>query len=208
MVLLRQILIFFAPLAVSIFLFGTDFSSKQVLPLLVLGLSITGFSVVELPMLVKANIDATCACVTVMSNKEEYLLVNTRIYNLGFNTLKNSTIAVYFGECFKVIPYNEALYLDVDFAKQFKIHKPHYCDSETLAKKKTEEFGKEEVLFTPNNNFKTSRLKNLSIYPASSKLRALKTVTMLHSNSLLREAGARKIIKIPLILTEKKNCPN
>lgn len=152
-VIFRQILLFLAPLAFSTALLGIDFSSKQLLTLFVLGLSITVFWVVQLPMLTKANILVTFGvdereyAPKIVFNEGEHL-VNTRIHNLGFSTLKNSTVEIYFGDGFEVVPCSDPRYAGLDFAKRFTIQKVH-----------------SGILFAPNDNFQTLPPQEVFIFP-------------------------------------------
>jgi len=153
-VLFRQILVFLFPSIVAIALV-----EAQVLPisalnqfptLIALGLSIIIFWVVELPLLMKADIIVTFGVDDgndiaeagyinkIVLDVEKENIVNIRVHNLGFSTLKNAMIEIYFGDGFEVVPWDYKRYKRLDFNKKFSIQKTH-CG----------------VVFTPNDNFQT-----------------------------------------------------
>ena len=73
---------------------------------------------------------------TIEANTEQ--IIQTRIYNLGFSTLKNASIVIYFGKKFEILPFSDAKYIDIDFKKEFTVQK--------------ESGG---AIFRPNKNFQT-----------------------------------------------------
>ena len=154
-VLIRQLLLFLLPLMLSIVVFGVSFVSNQLLSLVVLGVSINVFWVVQLPLLTKANlfvdfsvdnIEKFDSRIEVNADKEH--LIYTRIYNMGFSTLKNATVLIYFGKGFNVIGFKDSRYRDLDFEKMFTIQK---CNS--------------GVLFTPKDNFQTIVPQEWYLFP-------------------------------------------
>lgn len=129
---------------------GTSFTTAQLATLVALGLSITVFWIVELPLLTKAKIFITFGVDDgnaidekdyidkIVLNPEKKNVINTRVQNLGSSTLKNATIAIYFGEGFEVVPCKDPKYTHLDFPKKFSIQKH-----------------KGGVVFSPNDNFQT-----------------------------------------------------
>jgi hypothetical protein len=131
LVIIRQALLFLAPIAGSIVFLGFAFTSANLTSLIVLGLSFIVFVSMQLPMLMKAHILATfkigdniCDS-TIFFETEKETLVEGRIYNLGFSTYKNFTVIFYFGGDFEIVPYDDEKYRDVDFKKKFGIQKIH-----------------------------------------------------------------------------------
>ena len=67
---------------------------------------------------------------------------------MGFSTLKNATVLIYFGKGFNVIGFKDSRYRDLDFEKMFTIQK---CNS--------------GVLFTPKDNFQTIVPQEWYLFP-------------------------------------------
>ena len=130
LVIIRHILLFFAPLA---FFSIVDFSIvlEHSLSLILMGLSVIIFVSIQLPQLMKAHILVTFTIdkkpydspIVFESGKE--ILVEGNIYNLGFSTYKNFTIIFYFGEDFEIVPCDNTKYSDLSFKKKFGIQKRH-----------------------------------------------------------------------------------
>jgi hypothetical protein len=146
MVILRLVLLFLAPLMFSFAVFRFDATISQLLTLVIMGVSIVAFWVVELPLLTKASIEVTFATdvskdanlnnqiylkefsseATFEPEAEQFVVV--RVYNLGFHTYENATVAIYFGTKFDIIPNDEkhgSKYAEIDFQKPFKIQKSY-----------------------------------------------------------------------------------
>ena len=154
-ILALQILIFITPLTLSTYFIGISFVYDQMLSLIILGLSVNVFWIVQLPLITKANIeidfstDGLKSCKKNISLKKQCChIVHTRIYNLGFTTLKNSMIAIYFGKGIKIIPYDEKIYKNIDFVKKFSVQK---CNN--------------GVLFTPKDNWQTIPPQEWFLFP-------------------------------------------
>jgi hypothetical protein len=124
---------------------------KQFPALIALGLSIIIFWIVELPLLTKADISVTFGVddgnaiaeedyvSKIVLDPEKENIVNTRVQNLGFSTLKNAVVEIYFGDTgLDVVPCDDPRYSRLDFPKKFSIQKTH-CG----------------ILFTPKHNFQT-----------------------------------------------------
>lgn len=145
-VIIRQALLFFAPLAISVSIMGLTFTSQQLTSLFVLGLSINVFWVVQWPLLTKAHILVTFTSKTlsdaeadegydekfsskIIFEAEKITLVKAAIYNLGFSTYKNATVLIYFGKHFKIIPCDDEEFgprlKKLDFSKCFSLQKRH-----------------------------------------------------------------------------------
>lgn len=130
LVIIRQVLLFLIPIGI---LSITDFSiaSEYSPSLILLGLSFVVFVSIQLPLLMKAHILVTFviddkvynSTISFKSGKET--LVEARVYNLGFSTYKNFTVIFYFGRDFKIVPYDDQKYHDLDFKKKFGIQKIH-----------------------------------------------------------------------------------
>jgi hypothetical protein len=160
LVLTRQILLFFLPLAIALAFFGVSFTSNQLLSLIILGLSINVFWVVQLPLLTKANLSIDFAVdqiddfesgITLTQKTKQVVYI--RIYNLGFSTLKNGTVLIYFGDQFekskcKIIPSDNEEYEKKDFKKRFSIQKAHAG-----------------VVFSPKENFITMPPQEWFVFP-------------------------------------------
>ena len=119
-VITRQILLFLAPLAISVTILGVEKTAQQLTGLFVLGLSINVFWVVQLPQLTKAHLYVDFAVdqikefhpsITIKGNSEH--LVYTRIYNMGFSTLKNAMVLIYFGNNIEMIACDDSKYQTV-----------------------------------------------------------------------------------------------
>jgi len=152
--LIRQILFFLLPLWIATVIatatIGATSALNQLPALIALGLSIIVFWVVELPLLMKADIlvtfgvdDGNAIPERKYSDKlvlvaEEDNIVNTRIHNMGFSTLKNARIEIYFGDGFEVVPFADARYRNLDFTKKFSVMKTN-CG----------------VIFSPMDSFQT-----------------------------------------------------
>jgi len=160
LVLFRQILLFFLPLMLSVAIFGVSFAFDQLLSLVVLGLSINVFWVIQLPLLTKAHlsVDFSVDQITDFDTGIKLVpkakhVIYMRIYNLGFSTLKNGTILMYLGDQFeknncRIIPNNDPAYDKLDFKKSFRIQKAHAG-----------------VSFTPNDNFITIPPQEWFVFP-------------------------------------------
>jgi len=144
LVVLRLILLSLAPIMVSLVTFRLHTTINQLFTLVLMGVSIAAFWVVELPLLTKANIDVTFATAlsndanfndqifrwrprwlseaTFMPEKEHFLVV--RVYNLGFHTYENASVTVYPPKEFEIIP-NDKKYANIDFFKPFKVQKSY-----------------------------------------------------------------------------------
>ena len=154
LVIFRQILLFLSPLCLGIpilvFATGASLVLNQLAALVALGLSLVIFWVVEVPLLTKADIIVTFGVddgnyipedkyfdrLLLVAEKEN--IVNTRIHNKGFSTLKNGRIEIYFGDGFEVLPFEHPRYRNLDFPKKFSIMKAN-CG----------------VIFSPMDNFQT-----------------------------------------------------
>lgn len=152
--LIRQILFFLFPLslasAIALFTYDMNWVFGQFPTLIALGLSIIIFWIVELPLLTKADIfvdfgvddgnaipeDAYIDRILLDPEKDN--IVNTRIQNLGFSTLKNALVVIYLGDGVDVVPCDDPEYNRLDFPKRFTIQKTH-CG----------------IKFTPKENFQT-----------------------------------------------------
>ena len=159
-VLFRQILLFFLPLALSLVIFGVSFVYEQLFSLIILGLSINVFWVIQLPLLTKAQlsvdfsvdqVDKFSSGLTLIPKIKQVVYV--RLYNLGFSSLKNGTVLIYFGEQFKtskctIVPCDDHEYDKLDFKKCFSIQKVHAG-----------------VLFTPKDNFLTIPPQEWFVFP-------------------------------------------
>lgn len=160
LVISRQILLFFLPLMLSITFLGVPFTLEQLLPLLVLGLSINIFWIIQLPLLTKAHllidfgvdqINDFDSNITLTPKTKHVIYI--RIYNLGFSTLKNGTVLVYFGDQFEkskcyIIPSNNEEYDKLEFKKCFSIQKAHAG-----------------VSFSPKENFLTMPPQEWFVFP-------------------------------------------
>jgi hypothetical protein len=160
LVLFRQILLFFLPLMLSVAVFGVSFVSDQLLSLVVLGLSINVFWVVQLPLLTKAQLSVDFSVDQITDFDSSIMLVPRtkqviylRIYNLGFSTLKNGTVLMYLGDQFekstcRIIPSDDPEYDKLDFKKSFRIQKTHAG-----------------VSFSPKENFLTMPPQEWFVFP-------------------------------------------
>lgn len=160
LVLFRQILLFFLPLMLSVAIFGVSFVSDQLLSLVVLGLSINVFWVVQLPLLTKAQLSVDFSVDQINDFDSNIILtpktkhvIYTRIYNLGFSTLKNGTVLIYFGDQFekskcRIIPSNKEEYDKLEFKKRFSTQKAHAG-----------------VSFSPKENFLTMPPQEWFVFP-------------------------------------------
>ena len=155
LVLARQILLFFFPTAVLMVLAMLfPIKLEYLLGSIVLGLSILIFVSTQLPLLMKARLLITFSIndggwsETLTLRPGKTTKVESAIRNLGFTTYKNSTIKFYFGKDFDVIPYENALYPDLDFKKKFTIQRRHGG-----------------VMFDPKDNFLTVPPQEVFIFP-------------------------------------------
>jgi len=121
--LTRQILFFLFPLWAAAIIVGLNGVLNQLLTLVALGLSITIFWVIEFPLLMKPDILVTFGVdegnaqgdaipegkfiEKLVLSSEKDNIVNTRIRNMGFSTLKNSRIAIYFGDGFEAASHED-----------------------------------------------------------------------------------------------------
>jgi hypothetical protein len=158
--LIRQILLFLFPLWAATVTVGATWVSNQLLTLVALGLSIIIFWIVELPLLMKADILVTFGVddgnaiaeddyvSKIRLDPEKENIVNTRVQNLGFTTLKNALVEIYFGDTgLEVVPCDDPRYVGLDFPKRFSIQKTH-CG----------------ILFTPKDNFQTIPPQEVMIF--------------------------------------------
>jgi hypothetical protein len=129
--------------------------SEHSLSLLILGLSINVFWIIQLPLVTKANVVVDFSVDNVENFRDEIDLKATteqtiyfRIYNSGYSTLKNSVILIYFGQGIEIIPYKNLQYEQLDFKKSFSIQKCH-----------------RGVLFTPLKNFQTIPPQEWFVFP-------------------------------------------
>lgn len=152
--LIRQVLFFLFPLWIATVIatvtVGATSALNQLPALIALGLSIIIFWIVELPLLTKADILVTFGVDDgnyipeeeysdrLMLVAEKDSIVNTRIHNMGFSTLKNARIEIYFGNGFEVVPSEDTRYCNLDFPKKFSIMKNN-CG----------------VIFSPMDSFQT-----------------------------------------------------
>lgn len=154
-VIMRQILLFFAPTAFSVVIFDAPTVAQQLTALFALGLSIVVFWAAVFPQLTKAQffVDFRVDNVgefkpqIVLSAKTEHLIV-TRIYNMGFGTLKNAMVLLYFGHDFEIVPFKDSKYRELDFEKEFTIQKEN-CGA----------------LFTPKTNYQTIPPQEWFLFP-------------------------------------------
>jgi len=159
LVLIRQLLLFLAPWAIVSII---DFSvaSKHLPSWILVGLSLTVFVSIQLPLLMKAHIHVnfmvnetvyhSAIPFKLREHEEDSILVEARIYNLGFSTYKNSVAIFYFKEDFEILPCNHKKYrhLDEHFKKEFSIQKIHGG-----------------VLFSPKDNFLSIPPQEVFIFP-------------------------------------------
>ncbi len=155
LVLFRQILVFLFPVMFCWVVFGSSFVISQLTSLFVLGLSINVFWLIQLPLMTKAKLYIDFSVDSIKDfNKKIILktdtehLIYTRIYNLGFHTLKNALILIYFREGFEIIPHNDPKYDILDFKKTFTIQKCNYGAS-----------------FSPLQNFQTMPPQEWFLFP-------------------------------------------
>jgi hypothetical protein len=146
-VLVRQILLFFLPLAVGTVVLQ-DTVLSQLSSLFVLGLSLNVFWIVQLPLLNKAKLLVTYSTKPLDEEKpidyespdehyDNYLELQAgkinrvicAIYNLGFHTYKNAMVILYFGPEIEVIPCDDFEYKPymkkLDFNKIYSVQKKH-----------------------------------------------------------------------------------
>ncbi len=128
LVIFRQVLLFFFPFCVALAIFGVAPAWQQLTSLFVLGLSLNVAWISYLPMMTKANLYIDFSVdelkdlkpeITVKAESEH--IIYARIYNLGFSTLKNTLVLIYFGQGFEIIPYEDDRYKKLDFSKYFSI---------------------------------------------------------------------------------------
>jgi hypothetical protein len=160
LVIFRQVFLFFLPLMLSITFLGVAFTLEQLLSLLVLGLSINVFWIIQLPLLTRAqlfvdfSVDQLNDFDTniILTPKTKHVIYG-RIYNLGFSTLKNGTVLIYFGDQFEkskcnIIPSDKEEYSNLEFRRRFGIQKAHAG-----------------VSFSPKENFLTMPPQEWFIFP-------------------------------------------
>jgi hypothetical protein len=154
-IIFRQILLFLAPLMVSIAIFDVATTLQQLTGLIVIGLSINVFWVVQLPLLTKAQLSIDFGInqlenfyPTISLCAETEYVIYTRIYNTGFSTLKNAMVLIYFGKGFEIIPAEDPKYDNIDFKKYFSVQK-----------------GNCGVGFVPTRNFQTLTPQEWFIFP-------------------------------------------
>lgn len=155
LVLFRQILVFIFPVMLCWVIFGNEFVISQLTSLFVLGLSINVFWLIQLPLMTKAKLyidfsvdDIKDFKKTINLKTDTEHVIYTRIYNLGFHTLKNALILIYFKEGFEIVPYNDPKYDDLDFKKIFTVQKCNYG-----------------AAFSPHQNFQTLPPKEWFLFP-------------------------------------------
>ena len=153
-VIMRQILLFFAPTAVFASI-SIQTTLEQLTALFALGLSIDVFWVAVFPQLTKAQLFIDFRVdnsgdfkpkIVLDANTEH--LVETRIYNLGFSTLKSAMVLVYFGNSFEILPFSDHRYTELDFKKEFTIQKEN-----------------QGVLFVPSKNYQTIPPQEWFLFP-------------------------------------------
>ena len=160
----RQLLFLFFPLMLSILVLGFFKSGEQLLAILsdhllsmiVLGLSVNVFWIIQLPLVTKANLvidfsvdkigDFNENKITLTADSKH--VVYTRIYNAGYSILKNCVILIYFEKNVEIIPSAHPTYDQYDFVKQFNIQK-----------------GQCGVLFDPLKNFQTVPPQEWFVFP-------------------------------------------
>ena len=136
---IRQLLLIFFPLVFSITILGISNSWGQIskilgtnlLTLIVLGLSINVFWIIQLPLVMKANLVVDFSVDKVGDFNEDEILLKThsqhivycRIYNAGYSTLKNATVLLYFERGVEIVPCDKPIYDNYDFVKDFSIQK-------------------------------------------------------------------------------------
>ncbi len=130
LVIARQISLFFLPFFVALVLTGIAITMQQLTSLFVLGLSINVFWAAYLSTLTKAKLYIDFGVDHQNDVKPEIIvtpdhehIIFTRFYNLGFNTLKNTVILIYFRNGFEIFPYEDKRYKYLDFCKHFSIQK-------------------------------------------------------------------------------------
>ena len=155
LVLGRQILLFFFPTAFLLVISTLlPIKIEYFLGTFVLGLSILIFVSTQLPLLMRAHLLITFKVdcgkwelgINIKSGKTIY--IESAIRNLGFSTYKNSSIIFYFKPDFEIVPYDDILYDDLDFKKEFNIQKRHGG-----------------VSFNPKDNFLTIPPQEVFIFP-------------------------------------------
>ena len=130
--------------------------SEQSLSLIVLGLSINIFWIVQLPLVTKANIVVDFRIGESGDFKTDELALDadtrytiyTRIYNAGYSILKNFVVLVYFQKGVTIIHFNNGEYKTLDFVKEFTVQK---CQC--------------GVVFTPLKNFQTIPPQEWFLFP-------------------------------------------
>jgi len=190
LVIIRHILLFFAPLA---FFSIVDFSIvlEHSLSLILMGLSVIIFVSIQLPQLMKAHILVTFTIdkkpydspIVFESGKE--ILVEGNIYNLGFSTYKNFVIIFYFGEDFEraIVPCNNAKYQDLSFKKKFGIQKRHGG-----------------VFFSPKDNFLTIPPQEVFVFPMYIKVPKKEIDREMHIEFYSESSWGKVVIKRRLIV--------
>lgn len=165
--ILRQFLIFIFPLMFFITFLccvcpRTEFFtilSDNFLSLIVLGLAINVFLIVQLPLLNKSNVVIDFSVDNVNDFKEDIELksnteqiIYCRIYNSGYSILKNSVILIYFKQGIEIIPYSKVNYEQLDFQKKFSTQECH-----------------SGALFAPLENFQTIPPQEWFVFPLKVK---------------------------------------
>ena len=160
----RQILFLFFPLILSLVILGFFKSGEQLLSILsdhflsliVLGLSVNVFWIIQLPLVSKANLVVDFSVDKIGDFDEDEItlttdtkhVVYTRIYNAGYSNLKNCVILLYFQKGVEIIPSDESEYENYDFVKKFSVQK-----------------GQCGVLFDPLKNFQTIPPQEWFLFP-------------------------------------------
>ena len=160
----RQLLFLFFPLMLSIFILGFFKQGEQLLAILsdhflsliVLGLSVNVFWIIQLPLVTKANLVVDFSVDKIGDfNEDEITLttdtkhvVYTRIYTAGYSNLKNCVILLYFQKDVGIIPSDNSEYENYDFVKKFSAQK---CQC--------------VILFDPLKNFQTIPPQEWFLFP-------------------------------------------
>jgi hypothetical protein len=155
LIIIRQSLIFLFPLMLTILALGISFATQQLLSLIVLGVSISVFWITQLPLLTQAQLAIDFAVdqtdkfskIVILESKSEHVQY-TRIYNLGFSTLKDAKVIIYFENGIIIVPCPNEKYNELDFVKKFSTQK---CNC--------------AAMFAPKENFLTLPPQEWLIFP-------------------------------------------
>lgn len=206
-VLIRQILLFFLPLAIGVMVLG-DSVSSQFSSLFVLGLSLNVFWAVQLPLLAKANLHVTFIAKpldenpfnddltndeiygdTILINPEKVNRIVCAIYNLGFHTYKNALVILYFGEEFEIITCDDSKFKDrlnrLDFYKAYSVQKKHGG-----------------AAFNPKDNYLTIPPKEVFLFPVFVRVKKKPIREFVTIEFSSETSWGKTVIKIPMKLEE------